>query len=780
MKGNSAMRKIYRVKDFKIDESNMTLQETIFHNANGYIGVRGTLEEGCPDDMDTMRGTYLNGFYDIVPMKQAEKLCNLVEEKETIVNVADTQTLNLDFAGQHFSMFEGDVLECERMLDMEKGITRRKVKWLTGQNQEIDFDIRRMASFEDTSLFTIDYRFTSKSFSGEMKIRSSHKGLVKNYFNPRDPRLAGESFVHLEKKDALIAEGSSYLVSQTVRSKLQAASGVAHEIYVNGEIQPVMIMRYSPEEHRAEGSLRLELKPGDEVRIVKYSVFADSIRSADCLSRVRKGLAAVQENKIDYYYAKQKLYLEKFWQHSTMEIVGDDDLNASVCFNMYSLLQAAGSDGYSSIAAKGLSGEGYEGHYFWDTEMFMLPYFVLTNPEIAQKLLDYRYKTLDYARENAALLGHKRGALYPWRTINGQECSGYFPSGTAQYHIDGDISYAVVLYYIVTGDWEFIKEKGAEILLETGRLWMDVGNYAKGRFMINCVTGPDEYTCMVNNNYYTNAAAKYNLEWLTRFAEKFQAEQQEWEAFKARTGLTDIELEKMKQAAMDMYMPYDEKLGINPQDDSFLQKPVWDLSQTAEKDFPLLLHYHPLHLYRYQVCKQADTVLAHYLFPEYQDQETIRKSFLYYENITTHDSSLSTCVFSIIASMLGMVDKAYEYFGDSAKLDLMNTHKNTKDGIHAANMGGCYMAIVHGFAMLRIYEDYFSIAPVLPEAWEKYSFRFCYQTRLIQLRVTAKESSVELLEGSAVVMEFYGHRYDLQKGQRVIINQKDSQYAVGE
>lgn len=761
------MEKKYRICGCELNEKNITLQETIFHNANGYIGVRGTLEEECPDEFDTMRGMYINGFYDMAPMKQAEKLCNLVEDKETMVNVADTQTIKVSFNGREFSMFDGTVSDFERVLDMEQGVTDRNLTWKTTEGCSIEFAIRRMTSFENRSLFTIDYTFHSVDFEGEAEFASFQKGLVKNYCNPDDPRLADESPMHLISAGECSDEIKSCLAVETVESKLTAVTAVAHQIFINGEEYKHTERVYSPEKHQACVNGRFEIHPGDEVRIVKYTVVCDSVRCEDCMKKAGKVLDEVLERGIGYYYEKQKEFLKKYWENAELEIDGDDDLNASVSFNMYQLLQSAGTDGYSSIAAKGLSGEGYEGHYFWDTEMYMLPYFTLTDPEIAKGLLNYRYTILQKARENAALLGHERGALYPWRTITGRECSGYYPSGTAQYHINGDIAYAVILYYHTTGDWEFMKEQGMEMLLETARLWLDVGNFYNGKFHINCVTGPDEYTCVVNNNYYTNASAKYNLEQFISLTEKLRKEADVWERFRRELKVTDEELSEMKQAAEVMNLPYDEKLGINPQDDSFLQKPVWDLVHTEKEKFPLLMHYHPLHLYRYQVCKQADTVLAYFLFPEYQSEEAMRNSFLYYETITTHDSSLSTCVFSIEASRLGMTDKAYAYFGDSAKLDLLNTHNNTKDGIHAANMGGCYMAVINGFAGLRISGEGIEIAPALPEQWNGYHFRFRYHDSSVRICVDKEKIAVELTQGGPVSMKVYGRSMQLLPGQPI-------------
>lgn len=762
------MSKIYQVKEFTIDEKNLQLQETIFHNANGYIGIRGTLEEGVPKDWDTMRGTYINGFYDIAPMKQAEKLCNLIEDKESMLNVADTQTIEVGFAGRFFTMIGQKHCSCTRTLDMEKGITNRRIDWISEEGWQVHFDITRMASFEERSLFTIDYRFRSVDFEGMVEIHSKHFGLVRNYYNPQDPRLAGECHEHLKKEDACQWKSGGCLVSSTVKSHLKVASGVVNVVTLNQEEQPAARVAYDEGAHKIDTIYRFRVQPGDEVRILKYSVFEDSIRYEDCRKLAEEKAVRAAEKGIDYYYGKQRAFLKEFWNNSTMEIMGDEDLNDSVCFNMYQLLQSAGYDGYSSIAAKGLSGEGYEGHYFWDTEMFMIPYFALTNPEIARKLLEFRYKTLNKARENAKLLGHERGVLFPWRTITGRECSGYYPSGTAQYHINGDIAYAVILYYKATGDWMFMKEMGMKILLETNRLWLDIGNYYKGQFHINCVTGPDEYTCMVNNNYYTNACAKYSLEWFGKLSGRFREEEMEWKRFAEENALTDTELNEMRKAQERMFLPYDEELEINPQDDSFLQKPIWDLAHTDKEKFPLLLHYHPLHLYRYQVCKQADTVLAHYLFPEYQDRRTEESSFLYYEKITTHDSSLSTCVFSIVASKLGLQEKAYSYFGDSAKMDLLNTHKNTKDGIHAANMGGCYMAIVNGFALLRAEEEKLSLAPTLPKAWDGYRFRIRYHGSLLEVRVTEETCRIERIQGAAVPIELYHRQYKLDEKNSVV------------
>ncbi len=747
---------IYRIDDLKLEKDELLLNETIFHNANGYIGIRSNFEEGYPVGFDSIRGTYINGFYDIGSMPQAEKLHGLIEEKQTILNVADTQTIHLSVDGEVFNLFEGTVIKAERWLDMEQGITGRKVHWRSVSGKELELTIKRMASFQQLSLFTIEYSVKALNFTGNLKITSYHLGDVRNYSNDKDPRVAAESPRYLHPVKAFQESGITYLQSQTSSSGLYVCSAVTNLLSKAGRCHTTC----SESSHRAVTTMGVPISEGETVTLQKYSIFSDSIRHDDCIIDAREKMAEALSRPLEYHYEKQRVYLKKFWEGCLLEIEGEDSLTTALNYNMYQLIQSVGKDEHCNIAAKGLSGEGYEGHYFWDTEMYMEPFFNLTAPEITKNLISFRYNTLPSARENARLMGHEKGALYPWRTISGRECSGYFPSGSAAYHIDGDIAYSIISYYLATKDLEFIAVKGGEILFETARLWLEVGNYSQGTFRINEVTGPDEYTCMVNNNYYTNVLAKYNLKWAVKFYHLLKAGDKS-EVIEKIT-LTQEEIESFERAAESMYLPYNEELKINPQDDSFLHKKTWDLEATPKDKFPLLLHFHPLHLYRYQVCKQADTVLAHFILEDEQDLDTIKNSYDYYEKCTTHDSSLSTCVFSIMAAKLGRMEKAYDYFGDSALLDLFNTHKNTKDGIHTANMGGTYMAIIYGFAGLRMKERGISFAPGIPDKWDSYKFLLQYEASRIQVEINRDKSTFTLLEGSSKVIKVYDKDYELK------------------
>lgn len=738
---------VFRKEGFSSAKEELLLNETLFHNANGYLGVRSNFEEGY-DGRPSIRGEYVNAFYDITDMPQAELLYGFPTRKQTMVNTCDTQTIRLTLGDETFSLFDGQVLSFARELDMKAGTTRRLIRWQSPAGKVIGLQITRMASLTHPTLFTIEYALTSENYSGPVCIETVHRGDVLNYSNPDDPRVGDSTERMMITDRAFWKDDCSVLTAHTSRSNLVLTSMTRDIFSVPCETT------YDTAAECLTARHQLTVSEGQTVTLTRYTILCDSRRYASPEEDAAGQMAEVTALDLAELYRQQEAYLEKFWEQSSLEIEGDDQLQLSVRFSLYQLLQSAGRDGCSNIAAKGLSGEGYEGHYFWDTEMYELPFFALTNREQAKNLLSYRYQILPKAREHAKIYGHKKGALFAWRTITGEECSGYYPSGSAQYHLNGDIAFAVVNYYLLTGDLDFMAEKGAEILFETARLWMDLGCWANGSFHLNCVTGPDEYTCCVNDNYYTNAGAKYNLYWAAKMWELLGAAGKLDDVAK-RLELTESEIEEFKKAEAGMTLLYDEKTGINPQDDAFLQKPVWDFAGTPAENHPLLLHYHPLCLNRFQVCKQADTVLAHFVHEDYQSEETMRRSYDWYEKITTHDSSLSACIFGIMAARLGDMEKSVRYFSESSMLDITNAHHNTGDGIHTANMGGTYMGVVYGFAGLRVKEDGLIFRPQLPKGWKRYSFRFLYQDSLLELSVDGEGAKLKLLSGTPKTVKIW-------------------------
>lgn len=745
-----------------LSQKELLQDESLFFLGNGFLGVRGNFEEGYQNNFTSIRGTYINAFHDVTEVTYGEKLYGFPETQQKLVNIIDAQEVIIMLGEERFSLFEGEVLSYTRHLHMDKGYSERIIHWRSPNGQEIKLHFKRLVSFTVKELFAIQVTIEPVTYFGEVKVISTVNGDVENFTDPNDPRVASG---HSKRLNVLLTKeenGVCTVKNETYVSKLQTACATQHAVNAKHDII------HNVQDAAVQSTITFELT--QPVTITKWNAYTDTLRHGDQL--VEKAAKALTSFiGFEDALAAQERYLADFWKHADITIGGDSALQEGIRFNLYHLLQSTGRDPYSNIAAKGLSGEGYEGHYFWDTEIYMIPVFLMTKPELAKDLLLYRYHILDGARENAKILGHKQGALFPWRTISGTECSAFFPAGTAQYHISADIAYSYIQYHLVTQDVDFIAKYGAEVLFETARLWIDAGHFHKDTFVINDVTGPDEYTCIVNNNYYTNVMAKHNLKWAAK-AYQLLAEQDQdaLQAVMNKIGLTTDEVADFQKAADLMFLPYDKELDVNPQDDSYFQKEVWDFENTPKEKHPLLLHYHPLTLYRYQVCKQADTVLGHFLLEDEQALSTIKNSFDYYEKITTHDSSLSHCVFSIMASKVGYHDKAYQYFIETARLDLDNTHGNTKDGLHMANMGGTWMAIVYGFAGVRAKESGLSLAPTLPKQWTGYSFSLTYLNRQIAVTVNESALTLKLLEGDALTISVFNQSIDLTLSQEITIS----------
>ncbi|MCK8060471.1 MULTISPECIES: glycoside hydrolase family 65 protein [unclassified Fusibacter] len=728
----------------ELDQSSLLIDETLYTTANGYLGIRACFEEGYPEQFKSIRGSYINGFYDEIDIVYGENAYGFPQHAQKMLNVIDPQGIEIHIDDERFSYGSGTVHSTFRELDVEKGYALRKVEWESSKGHRLEIGIKRMASFHTLELFTIDYTVKSLNFSGRIEVKSTLDGNVKNYTDSTDPRVASGHEKMLLVTSTGVHESVGSITAKTMRSELVLVASMSHSVE----------MKYLSTKDTVIGSYVTTIGAGDSFNFVKYVTYTDSIRHEDLLEKNIEINKEVRSKGVAFYYREQQNYLDEFWNYALVDIKGDKAAEEALHYSTYQLMASVGKDKHCQLPAKGLTGEGYEGHYFWDTEIYAVPMMTLTKPDIARSLLAFRYSTLDSARERARTLGHLRGAKIPWRTIAGSECSGYFPAGTAQYHINADVAYAAIQYYLVTKDLKSFLEFAFELLLETARLWIEVGHYSKdGQFKIDAVTGPDEYTAIVNNNYYTNAMAKYHLLWTHTIAGLLaENHPSEMKKLSERLDLTKEELLGLRRASDKMYLPYKHDENLCLQDDSFYDKKDWDLENTPKENHPLLLHYHPLTIYRHKVLKQADTVLAHLLLDN-ESEEYLKASYDYYEKYTTHDSSLSPCIYSMMAARIGDTEKAYSYFVKTLRLDLDNLHHNTKDGLHLANAGGAYMGIVYGFGGLRIKSDGIHLSPVLPSKWESYQFRFRYQESCVRIYVG---DSIRIETDAPVRLVVYG------------------------
>lgn len=724
-----------------LDEKNRLRDESLFHCASGKIGIRGCFEEGAPDGCETIRGAYINGFCETEEITYNEKLYGFPTEKQTIANLPDAQGIEFYADGRKLCCWDKEVSDYRYALDMECGLVKRSFTYRT-ESGNLQLSFERLTSFERPGLFAIYCKVTSLDFRGQIRIKSILNGNVKNFTSASDPRVAAGSGKMIKVTSAAVdntslpsgLNGLLIINAETIKSHRKVEVIAANEIRKQSVKQEIV-------NHEGEGLLFAEsetvLEPGEELTVSKYCFYheiPDEVSGKDTVIKAYSdGFELIRQ--------EQKTVLDDFWKSSRVVIDSDEVRQEGMDFCIYSMFESAGRDGKSSISAKGLSGEGYEGHYFWDSEAYIFPFFLVTKPEIAKSLLLYRYSKLDKAKEHARILGHNKGALYPWRTIEGSECSSHYPTGSAQYHINGDIARAMIQYWNATEDTSILPQI-CEVLLETARLWMDLGHYYDETFRIDCVTGPDEYTCMVNNNYYTNAGAANNLRHAARLVRILQATDKAGD-FTSRTGVTEEELKTFEEAADKMFYPFSEELGIIEQDDAFLKKKHLDIASIPKENFPMLMHYHPLFINRHQVCKQADAVLAEYLFCKLGSLTSMR-TYEYYESVTTHDSSLSKCIFGIVAAKLGNFKEAKDYFTDTLTIDLDDCNGNTRDGLHTANMGGSYRMAVGGFAGLEIDENGLSLFPMLPDGWNEYSFPVAYKRRQIKVSVYKDKAEIHL------------------------------------
>ena len=565
--------------------------------------------------------------------------------------------------------------------------------------------------------------------------------------------------------DALRADGEHLEGVRIVRSYRTARSGLAVAAGMDHEFDPAAVTdaRTRTDAERAYVLFEVDARPEQPVTITKWLAYHHGAHDAAELGD-RVGLTLQRAKTAGYAAALAEHHQEvsAFWERSEVVWEGAPAAQQATHFSLFTILQASLRTEGHGVPAKGLTGTGYEGHYFWDTEAYVMPFLVHTSPDVARSLLMHRVRMLPDARRRAAEVGCA-GALFPWRTINGEEASAYYAAGTAEYHIDADIAYALDQYVRVTGDTDFLFRYGVELLVETARMWAGLGFYSErhgGRFVIHKVTGPDEYTTVVDNNLFTNLMAAENLRVAAEAVDRVRTESPpDFRRVADRIGLADDEVANWRRAAEQIYVPYDEAAAVHLQDDGFLDQAPWDFAGTAPDRYPLLLHFHPLVIYRHQVVKQADVVLATVMLPERFSAEERRRIFAYYDPLTTGDSSLSECIQAIAAADAGDYRSAEEYLIDAAAVDMADTAGNLRDGVHVASAAGTWMAVVYGFAGYRWRTDVPEFSPMLPSRARRLRFPLRLGGSLLEVDIEEEVVTYRVRSGGPVTARHDGRRF---------------------
>ena len=745
--------------------------ETVFALSNGYVGVRGTFEEGHPA---LAPGTFVNGFHETWPISYAEEAYGLARVGQTMARVPDATVLELFVDDEPLFLPTARMQRYARVLDMRAGTLSRDLTWSTAGGKHVTVRSCRLVSFEHRHVVAMSYEVTVDLPAPVAIVSRVVNHVEGDTERPErhDPRV-GRRFAHrvLLGRVATEDDGRIVLGFETASSHMTLAVGVHH--VVDTTTPHRFDTTVGPDS--GEAVLTAEAQPGVPIRVVKYVTYQTSRRAQpeDLAGRCHRTLDRTVASGFDALLDAQRRNLDRFWDRADVVVVDRRDptrVQQAVRWNMYQLAQASWRAEGAGIPAKGLTSAAYDGHYFWDTEVYVIPFLTYTQPRIARNLLRFRHGMLPKARERAAAL-ELRGALFPWRTINGEESSAYYQAGTAQFHLNAGIAHAIRTYVEARGDTGFLAEVGAEILVETARMWEDLGFYGEdGCFHIHGVTGPDEYTTVVNDNAFTNLMARLNLRYAAAAVRRLEVE---WpdvhRALSFELGLAPAEIDAWERAADAMHVPYDEERGITPQDDSFLDREVWDLEGTPADKFPLLLHFHPLVIYRHQVLKQADVVMAMFLLGNEFTPEQKRRNFDYYDPLTTGDSSLSASIQSIVASELGDQRRAARYFDYALLIDLADQAGVFSDGVHVASAAGAWMALVFGFGGVRNVDAGLTIDPRLPRHIERVAFPLHVHDRDIRVTLAHDQECYLLADGAPIDVTIHGKRHRLSLGNALTL-----------
>jgi alpha,alpha-trehalose phosphorylase len=749
---------VFSVEPWAVAERELRLDllghtETVFALSNGHIGVRGNLDEGEPHDTP---GSYLNAVFESFPLPYAEAGYGYPEEGQSLINVTNGKLVRLLVDDEPFDLRQGVLTRHERVLDLRDGVLRREVEWTSPAGQSVRVRSTRLVSFQHRAILAIRYEVEPIGAPARIVVQSS---LVANEPVPEtrdDPRAAAALRSPLVNEYHTHGGLEVALGHRTRRSALRIAAGLDHEI--EGPDGTVSTAESEPDLARV--TVSTELAVGESLTMVKYLAYGwSSRRSMPALrDQVDAALSAARRTGWNGLAAGQRAYLDDVWDRADIEIDGDDELQQAVRYALFQVIQSGARSEGRAIPAKGLTGRGYDGHTFWDMESYTLPVLTYVEPRVARDALLWRHSTLPLARERASLF-KLQGAAFPWRTIAGQECSGYWPAGMAAFHINADIADAVRRYVTATGDDEFDRGVGVELLVETARLWASLGHFdPQSCFRIDGVTGPDEYTALADNNVFTNLMAARNLRSAAEAAERHPDRA-------AELGATASELAEWRRAADAIVVPFDEELGVTSQSEGFTRYRVWDFEHTPPEQYPLLLHHSYYRLYSSQVVKQADLVFALYACGDQFDAEQKRRDFDYYESITVRDSSLSASIQAIVAAEVGHVDVALDYFRETAMIDLRDLSDNTDHGVHLAALSGAWLAAVGGFGGLRDHGETLAFSPRLPGALERLSFRLLVRGRRLRVTLRPGVAIYELLAGAPLEITHHGDPLVVEAGR---------------
>ena len=750
----------WKVIEEGFDPAYSRVSESVFSLGNESIGARGFFDEG--GDVDSLRGCYTNGVYDIVQLPRSYR--GIVDKTHFMIPSADWLLTSLTLDGEKLDLGKVRFRDFRRVLDLKEGTLTRSFVWETAAGKALKLTFLRFLDMVHRERAYQRITLEPLNFSGEILLSS---GLS---FNVRH-----EGHKTCFWGDTRIEAGADRLClqSRTTASEQEVFAGAVLDLPAAGEVVTG--------EKTVGLTARIPLMKGQAQRVEKRAVILfDASQGDELWARGQKALAESAGVSLEEALQRQKGYWAGYWAVSDIEIepASDDEKTVAavaaeqqgVRFCSFQLAQTYnGGSMRHNIGAKGLTGEAYNGHAFWDTESCCLPFYLFTNPEAAKDLLLFRYNTLPMARERAKMLDC-RGACYPIATLNGDEACNLWQHASLQLQPSTAVAYGIWHYVHLTDDLPFLWTYGAEMLLEIARfLRSRVARGSRtGLYGFFGVMGPDEFHMMVNNNAYTNYMGKRTLEYAADALDRMQAERPaEYAALAKKTSLDGSELADWRHVAEHMFLPQDET-GLIEQHDGFFDLPHTDIAAVPQSEFPLYEHWSYDRIYRTDMIKQPDVLMMLYLYNSSFSRSVKEVNYSYYQPRTIHESSLSPAIHSILAAELGRMDEAVDLFGFATRLDLDNYNCNTREGLHITSIAMAWANIVYGFAGLRSDGDRLSFAPHLPERWRRLSFSLTYKGRILTVCMEPERTVIRLKSGVPMALVVYDESHTLDEGDLVI------------
>ncbi|MCX7848567.1 MAG: hypothetical protein N2595_11140, partial [bacterium] len=733
--------------------------ETVFALSNGLIGLRGCLEERSRALRPFQTpGMYLNGIYGYEAYEHPWYFPGFATRKHAMLNLPDWCIVHIYVNDTHVSVTSSQLQAFRRELDLRDGVLRTFMLWKDrASGVSVRIEIIRLVSMARRHSAAIQFTITPVGGSANVSLRYAVDQ------HPTTSTLKDQHYLCFRRYQ--IAPDGFLATCAVNKSEQEFAMAVKYR--VNGAPAEALIHSLGENIVDPAWSLTTDVAEATTLTFTVHACFFTCVETPadELMEHAETQVLQDIQDGFPALLREQRAFWRAYWRRADVRIDGHPADQQAVRFSLFHLRQSHPDDPHRSIGANGLTGDHYCGHVFWDTEMYMLPHFLYTEPRLAKSLLMYRYHLLDKARQRAREMDGT-GAMYSWNSINGEECGTVFEASTAQYHLQSAIPFAIARYVDATDDAAFLRDYGAEIVFETARYMAGRGAYVPhkgGRFCINAVCGPDEYACGVNNNCYTNMLCQWHLRYAVAvYGWLRKTYPTQWARLTNQLALREDEVRAWQRAADRIYIPFNKRLGIHEQDDTFLSLDPVDMG-TVPHFTDIREKLHPLNLWRMQVVKQADVVLLMFVLGDQFSKRVKRANYEFYEPRTCHGSSLSASIHSIVAAEIGKHDDAYTYFRHSAYMDLNDFKNNVAEGVHSACLGGTWMAIVHGFAGMRTYARGLSFAPTLPAAWEGYRFRVVYRGRHLLVDVREGRVRVTLERGAPLRVFVYEKPVQLQR-----------------